>query len=116
MSDERMYFHDDEELGIKRNDDDKANVERHVSRYNFANQFVKQGDLVLDCACGIGYGSEILSKKAKKVISVDIDDMTIRYAKKHYQHHNIEFIQEDLFNVDYPAETFYVILNFEKLK
>lgn len=116
MSDERMYFHDDEELGITRNDNDKENVERHVSRYRFASQFVKEGNVVLDCACGIGYGSEILAKKAKKVIGVDIDEKTIRYAKKHYQHQNIEFIQQDLFKVDYPPETFDIVVSVETLE
>src|ERR1039458_9032017 len=33
----------------------------HTYRYEFANRFVEVDDKVLDAACGIGYGQEILS-------------------------------------------------------
>ena len=47
MGDERMFFRDDDELGLKRNDQDKENKEKHIARYAFAATFVKPKDTVL---------------------------------------------------------------------
>lgn len=43
----------------------------HFGRYAFALQFVDSTTTVLDLGCGIGYGSVLLSEKAKQVISLD---------------------------------------------
>ena len=37
------------------------------------NQYVKDGDRVLDVGMGIGYGMNLLSIKAKEVYAVDVD-------------------------------------------
>lgn len=44
----------------------------HLHRYALAKEIVK-GQSVLDIASGEGYGSFLLSKKAKNVIGVEID-------------------------------------------
>lgn len=44
----------DPKLKIKRNDQDIANKKRHIVRYKFASKYIKEGDIVLDCACGSG--------------------------------------------------------------
>ncbi len=111
-----MFFIDDEELGIKRNDFDAENKERHVSRYVFASGFVKKGAVVLDCACGAGYGSQILSRNAKKVVGVDKDYNTVAFANKYYKNEKIDFFEKDLFEVDYLDETFDVIVSLETLE
>lgn len=116
MGDERMYFHNDSELGISRNDDDEQNKARHIARYIFAREKIKDGGIVLDCACGSGYGSQILSKKAKKVVGVDVDSKTILYAKKHYTSSNIDFIKEDLHNIDFADNTFDNVVSLETIE
>lgn len=37
--------------------------EQHLFRYRFAAQFTRENDVVLDCACGTGYGKDILNGK-----------------------------------------------------
>jgi len=53
----------------------------HVERYKFAASRVK--GYVLDIACGVGYGSWLMSPFAD-VVGVDIDEEAIEYANTHY--------------------------------
>jgi SAM-dependent methyltransferase len=43
----------------------------HVERYEWAASLVRPGETVLDVACGIGYGAEILFPRAGSYIGVD---------------------------------------------
>jgi 2-polyprenyl-3-methyl-5-hydroxy-6-metoxy-1,4-benzoquinol methylase len=53
----------------------------HVARYEFAKSRVS--GYVLDAACGVGYGSYLLSDVAD-VTGVDIEQEAIEYARTHY--------------------------------
>lgn len=55
--------------------------EGHKARYRFAVSRVE--GFVLDAACGVGYGSYMLSYKAD-VTGVDIEPEAIAYAEEHY--------------------------------
>jgi 2-polyprenyl-3-methyl-5-hydroxy-6-metoxy-1,4-benzoquinol methylase len=116
LSDEKMYFHDDPELGVVRNDQDKENVERHIARYKFAKKFISKDDIALDCACGCGYGSKILSEVAKSVIAVDIDETAIKYAKKYYNADNIQYIQKDCYKLEFEDCSFDKIVSIETIE
>lgn len=76
--------------------DGNENVQRHVARYRFAAQFVEQGAVVLDCACGSGYGSGILASKASGVVGVDKSQEAIDYAQVHHASPKIEYRCEPL--------------------
>lgn len=43
----------------------------HVRRYEWAASLIRPGERVLDAPCGIGYGSEILSRTNCQYIGVD---------------------------------------------
>lgn len=60
------------------------NENRHIARYKFASNFFKAGDKILDGACGCGYGSHILSAKGADLLSVDLNEKAIAYARKRY--------------------------------
>lgn len=77
VSPEQMYIDTD-------NRDYTDNENRHVARYKFASNFFKAGDRVLDGACGCGYGSHILSATGADVLSVDLNDKAINYARNRY--------------------------------
>ncbi|MDA3896717.1 MAG: glycosyltransferase [Desulfobacteraceae bacterium] len=61
----------------------------HWHRYLYATQFVKD-KVVLDIACGEGYGAFTLAKHANKVIGVDIAQEAISYAASKYFCENLE--------------------------
>ncbi len=67
----------------------------HMVRYAQAAEWVRPGDTVLDCACGLGYGSAILAARspAGRVIGVDIDPESVAYARRHFAaRYGVEFL------------------------
>ena len=58
----------------------------HIIRYHFAAEFVREGDHVLDLACGLGYGSHLLwrTTAAAKVTGGDNSKYAIDYATAFY--------------------------------
>jgi 2-polyprenyl-3-methyl-5-hydroxy-6-metoxy-1,4-benzoquinol methylase len=56
----------------------------HVARYEWARNRIDPGSVVIDAACGIGYGSAILRAGALSVIGVDVSTDAIAYAEVNY--------------------------------
>jgi len=58
----------------------------HVYRYHLASQYVRPGDVVLDAACGLGYGSYVIqhTTKASRVLGIDGSDYAVEYAEKNF--------------------------------
>nr|WP_244258671.1 methyltransferase domain-containing protein [Cupriavidus gilardii] len=58
----------------------------HVFRYQLAARFVRPGDVVLDAACGLGYGSHLIwtGTKASKVIGIDGSEYAAKYASSNF--------------------------------
>ena len=63
----------------------------HVHRYVMAKDLAV-GKVVLDIACGEGYGSAILAEAAIHVYGVDIAPDAIAHAQKRYQRSNLTFL------------------------
>jgi len=75
----------------------------HIQRYNFAREYVS--GQVLDIACGVGYGSYVLSWRAKHVTGVDVSGEAIAEAAAQHQRPNILFHHGDLASLPAnPAE------------
>ena len=45
----------------------------HVARYHFACKYVRPGDIVIDAACGLGYGSHVIRSLTKCATITGID-------------------------------------------
>lgn len=103
----RMYCgYDDEILEI-----------RSVNRYRFSLNYVNDGDICLDAACGTGYGSQLIGQKAGKVIGLEISDHALKYAQENYQNDKVEFRKADLTQpFDLPDDYFDVIVSVETLE
>ena len=54
-------------------------VAYHLKKYEFARSRID--GLVVDVACGVGYGSDYLRSAAKTVVGVDIADEAIAIAR-----------------------------------
>jgi 2-polyprenyl-3-methyl-5-hydroxy-6-metoxy-1,4-benzoquinol methylase len=70
------------------------NTRRHIARYEFAASHIPAGATVLDCACGSGYGAEILAGKvsgAKVVVGVDKSAKAIDYALAHHSPRGVSY-------------------------
>ena len=89
----------------------------HEQRYLKATEFLSSSDIVLDIACGTGYGSKILSSKAKQVIGGDLNEATIDYNKKFYNNiPNLKFEIMDGTKLPYKDNTFDALISFETLE
>jgi 2-polyprenyl-3-methyl-5-hydroxy-6-metoxy-1,4-benzoquinol methylase len=71
---------------------------RLMQYHNFFLDNINNGDIVLDVGCGKGFNTFHVSKKAKKVIGIDIDEKNIKFAKDNYSSKNIEYINDDVLN------------------
>jgi SAM-dependent methyltransferase len=87
----------------------------HIHRYLFAVEYVKD-KVVLDIACGEGYGSNILGRVATKVYGVDIDKSVIEHASKNYLAGNLEFKAGDCKNIPLDDQSVDVIISFETIE
>ena len=84
-------------------------------RYINVLQFVK-GKRVLDCACGVGWGSYIMAKAgAEQVVGLDLSSNAINTAKKYYNHDSILYQEDNIYNFS-SNEKFDVITSFETLE
>lgn len=88
----------------------------HLARYDFAASFVN-GGRVLDCACGVGYGSARLAQMADgqpSVRGVDIDADAIAYADQVYASECVSFTCYD--GAKFDDEPFDSIVSFETIE
>lgn len=87
----------------------------HLSRYEFACEFAK-GKVVLDAACGTGYGSALIGEVASRVDGVDISNDTVEWAQKVYGHEHVNFHAACVEFTPFENETFDLVTSFETLE
>jgi 2-polyprenyl-3-methyl-5-hydroxy-6-metoxy-1,4-benzoquinol methylase len=106
-----------ERLNLDRSKLNKFNLDisKHLIRYNFANLFIKENSEVLDAACGVGYGTNILSQKSKNIIGIDHSKTAIKFAKKNHKNKKIRFFESDILNFKYKKK-FDAIVSLETLE
>ena len=74
---------------------DRETLALHLARYRLAAEYVRDQDVV-DCACGTGYGSEILLQAgARTVQGVDLDRSALEYARFRHAHEGITYLEAD---------------------
>lgn len=91
------------------------NTIEHLHRYAIAVQYAK-GKVVLDIACGEGYGSNLLAKVGEKVTGVDIDENTITKARKKYTRQNLEFKTGSTSSIPLPDSYCDLVISFETIE
>ncbi|MEP0980865.1 class I SAM-dependent methyltransferase [Leptolyngbya sp. FACHB-17] len=93
-----------------------ANVD-HMIRYAMVAPFVR-GKRVLDISCGTGYGTQFIALQgAREVIGVDVDQASIDFASKYYQHPQVTYLQSDAHYVQSLEDaSFDLIVSFETIE
>ncbi|MCL0079871.1 class I SAM-dependent methyltransferase [Dehalococcoidia bacterium] len=88
-----------------------------INRYAYASSFVKD-KVVLDIACGPGWGANYLSRKgARKVVGGDISKVSIRYATARYCHRqNMLFLILDAQRLPFRSNTFDIVISLETIE
>jgi SAM-dependent methyltransferase len=88
----------------------------HWHRYAFALRLAA-GKRVLDAACGEGYGSALLARRAHSVLGLDVSPQAVAHARTRYGAANLRFEVADVTALDHlPAGSFDLIASFETLE
>lgn len=87
----------------------------HLHRYALAQPFVKD-KVVLDIACGEGYGSNLMAQIAKKTIGVDISKETISEAREKYKKSNLQFLEGSTSNIPCEDHSIDIVVSFETIE
>lgn len=85
----------------------------HPARYEFAKNYTSKQDLVLDIACGTGYGTVMMASVCREIIGVDISESAIKYAKAKNNRQNTKFIISDFFQNKIIAD---IVVSFETIE
>lgn len=86
----------------------------HTARYEWLERRLgNQPRSVLDVACGIGYGSQLLGQAGHKVTAIDCDPDAIAYARSHYSHTNVQFKVARAENIGLSDSQFNVAIALE---
>jgi 2-polyprenyl-3-methyl-5-hydroxy-6-metoxy-1,4-benzoquinol methylase len=94
----------------------KPMLQVHMARYRFVEPCV-QGAMMLDVGCGCGYGTHHLATSgAQRAIGIDISQEAVEYACRHYSAANLDFRRMDATALDFPDETFDVVVCLEVLE
>jgi GT2 family glycosyltransferase/2-polyprenyl-3-methyl-5-hydroxy-6-metoxy-1,4-benzoquinol methylase len=92
------------------------NAYEHYHRYA-ASMNAARGKVVLDVACGEGFGSALLARHAARVLGVDIDPLAIRHATETYGHlANISFIVGDARAIPLKPASADLVVSFETIE
>ncbi|RPH96512.1 MAG: class I SAM-dependent methyltransferase [Lysobacterales bacterium] len=87
----------------------------HVHRYAFACDLVR-GRVVLDAACGEGYGARLLATAAARVTGVDLSAAAVEHARGRYRLPNLSFEAADCRRLPFADGSFDCVVSFETLE
>ena len=87
----------------------------HIARYNYLQEFVKD-KIVLDVACGSGYGSSLIGENAKEVYGVDISKEAIKHAEENFASSKVHFTQGNGAELAFKDKFFDVAVTFETIE
>jgi SAM-dependent methyltransferase len=89
--------------------------QQHLQRYQFALDRARGLD-VLDLACGVGYGSFVLSQTAKSCQGVDLSADAIAYAQATYRRANLAYRVGNALSPLSPEASFDAAVSFETIE
>lgn len=87
----------------------------HLHRYSLCSEYI-YNKIVLDIACGDGYGSFLMSEKASHVYGVDIDQPTILNAQKKYIKSNLNFLIGSADKTSLKDNSIDIVVSFETIE
>src|SRR5258705_1094653 len=89
----------------------------HVHRYKEVLSVVKKEDVILDLACGTGFGSDILAEHTEgEVIGGDIAEEAIEECNKNWKRPQLRFRVLDGTRLTYESNYFDKIVSFETIE
>lgn len=87
----------------------------HLHRYFFAREMAR-GKVVLDIACGEGYGASLIAQTARSVVGMDVSSDAVAHASQSYRQDNLSFRVADARRIDADDDAFDMVASFETLE
>ena len=72
--------------------------------------------MVLDIACGEGYGTALIAEVARRAVGVDRSAEAVKHARNAYNKANLEFKIGNCIEIPYPDHSFDLIVCFETIE
>lgn len=94
----------------------KKTLQLHLERYEFASKHGAPGNW-LDCACGVGYGTQYIKQRrgdVNLIVGVDVAWDAIDYARRHYVIEGVLFECVDAFQ--YRGGPFNTVVSLETIE
>lgn len=94
-------------------------ADAHIVRYSLAAEYIRAGDRVLDCACGLGYGTATLAalSRGSDFLGMDLDAETCAYAQANYGGEGVRYMPGDVSLLEgVPDRSIDVIVSMETLE
>ena len=87
---------------------------RHVAVYEWIADRCA-GLRVADLACGEGYGSDLLARRAAEVVGVDANPEAFEHARRRYRRPNLRFRRELVEDFDEPVDAVVFLQTIEHI-
>jgi len=88
----------------------------HWHRYHYVLPLVA-GKAILDVACGEGYGSALMSRRAARVCGMDLSAEAIAHGRSTYaDRHNLQLFEASCTRMPFEAASFDVVVSFETIE
>ena len=95
---------------------DLRSIQIILARYDFAAEYIKE-KVVLDVACGAGYGSRfLLDRGAKKVVGGDNLAEALAAAQKFYGRKGVQFFMVNATRLPFADNSFDVVVSIETIE
>lgn len=91
-------------------------MQEAMARYKFVLKHLKNDLNILDLACGVGYGTDMLHKDGRNTYGLDIDSDTITYARKQYEGKGVTFLQGNALSTPFKDNYFDCVVAYEMIE
>jgi ubiquinone/menaquinone biosynthesis C-methylase UbiE len=88
---------------------------RHLFAYEYATKTFSNNDKILEIGCGEGYGTSLISKGVKEIVSLDVDLKTLKHAREKYGD-NCNFVLYDGANLPIKSDKFDGVVSFQVIE
>jgi len=85
------------------------------NNYKWASSYTRDM-IVLDCACGSGYGTDIIASNCAFVVGADVDASILNYARENYRSEKTRFECFSITAIPYPDDYFDVAVSFDTIE
>lgn len=99
--------------------DEPGHKRNHEARYLFAKRYIPEGSWVLDCACGSGYGTALLTAHtgtAGYVVGLDVSRAAVAHCRDAHPLPNVEFKTASAEKLPFQDAAFDAYCCFETLE